>query len=175
MLKLAVRFEYVYVSTCFQCPINRQISSFQSQSCGIITEAWLTLLPVFLSLSVFLSHRSSTRQRRGRCSKCLRRLTKSCTRGEAAGEGYSRGCRMNVSSGSHDSHIFGIVFFRSLLSTFWHYPSELNRAAVVSKTAADCWDKPEKNKTVEFFLENIIIFLFFVTVCLCPSGFRGLR
>lgn len=64
-------------------------------------------------------------------------------------------------------HLRYYVFFCSLLPTFWHYTSELNRAAVVSKTAADCGDRPEKNKTFEFFLENIIIFLFFLSLCVC--------
>lgn len=64
-------------------------------------------------------------------------------------------------------HLRYYVFFCSLLPTFWHYTSELNRAAVVSKTAADCGDRPEKNKTFEFFLENIILFLFFFFCCHC--------
>lgn len=55
-----------------------------------------------------ISHRSLTRQHRGRCSRCLTRLTKSCTKEEAAEEGSSRGCRMNVSSGPLISRIFGM-------------------------------------------------------------------
>lgn len=54
-----------------------------------------------------ISHRSLTRQHHGRCSRCLTRLTKSCTKEEAAEEGSSRGCRMNVSSGPLISCIFG--------------------------------------------------------------------
>lgn len=95
------------------------------------TEQWQAFLPVSLSLSVFPSHRSSTRQRHGRCSKCLRRSTKSCTRGEAAEEGYSRGCRMSVSSGPHVSHIFG------MLSTVSYQPPDL---LLLSETGQQ-WDQ----------------------------------
>lgn len=60
-----------------------------------------------VSSCFIVSHRSLTRQRHGRYSKCLKRSTKSCMRGEAAEEGYSRGCRMNVSNGPQVSHISG--------------------------------------------------------------------
>ncbi|MEQ2201178.1 hypothetical protein XENOCAPTIV_008730 [Xenoophorus captivus] len=49
---------------------------------------------------------SSTRRHRGRCSRCLMRLTRSCTKGEAVGKGYSRGCRTNARSGPHAFRIF---------------------------------------------------------------------
>ncbi len=92
------------MATCCQQAMNGlKRSCFQSESWSIRTKERLSLLPVFLS------HRSSTRQRHGRCSKCLRRLTKSCMRGAAAEEGYSRGCRMNVSNGPHVSHTFGTL------------------------------------------------------------------
>lgn len=62
------------------------------------------------SPAVFSSRRSSTKRRPGKCSKCLRRSTKSCTKGEAAGEASSRACRMSASSGPRVSHIFGALF-----------------------------------------------------------------
>lgn len=58
---------------------------------------------------VRLSHRSLTKQHRGRCSKCLKRSTKSCTRGEVPGLGFSGGCRRSVSSGPLASLIFGTL------------------------------------------------------------------
>lgn len=58
---------------------------------------------------VRLSHRSLTKQHRGRCSKCLKRSTKSCMRGEAPGLGFSGGCRRSVSSGPLASLIFGTL------------------------------------------------------------------
>lgn len=58
---------------------------------------------------VRLSHRSLTKQHRGRCSKCLKRSTKSCTRGEARGLASSGGCRRSVSSGPLASLIFGTL------------------------------------------------------------------
>lgn len=63
----------------------------------------------FFFFFVRLSHRSLTKQHRGRCSKCLKRLTKSCTRGEAPGPGSSGGCRRSVSSGPLASLIFGTL------------------------------------------------------------------
>lgn len=90
---------------CCQELLNIWKSSFQSQSQCLRTEEQQKLLPVSLSVS----HRSLTRQRHGRYSKCLKRSTKSCMRGEAAEEGYSRGCRMNVSNGPRVSRIFGTL------------------------------------------------------------------
>lgn len=75
------------------------------------------------------SHRSSTRQRRGKCSKCLMRSTKSCTKGEAVKERSSRGCRMSVSNGPHASHIFGRSFDVSALLVL-NDPLELWRSLI---------------------------------------------
>lgn len=66
----------------------------------------------------FLCHsqRSLTKQHHSRCSKCLKRSTKSCMRGEAVELGFSRDCRMSVNSGPLASLIFGIlptVFYQS--------------------------------------------------------------
>lgn len=80
-----------------------------------------------------LSQRSLTKQRRGRCSKCLKSSTKSCTRGEALEPGSSRGCRMNVSSGPLASLISGT--FPSVPPTFWLF------LVVVLFTVGVCQDR----------------------------------
>lgn len=134
-----------------------------------------------LSLSGFPSHRSLTRQRHGRCSKCLKRLTKSCMRGEAVEKGYSKGCRMSVSSGPLVSHIFGIwaaVFYQPLdflLLSEWGQQCEINY----------CWLKLPANfePPIKFLYKNIMLLLIgCLHVCgrivgtqlVCPSdeGFR---
>lgn len=119
---------------------------------------------MFLSLSIFLSHRSSTRQRHGRCSKCLRRLTKSCMRGEAVEEGYSRGCRMNVSSGPHVSHIFGT--FPSNFLTF-------HKLVKTWQQRDHCW-VGNLRKNIPHLYENFIPLLMF-SLCVCVGVFVSFR
>lgn len=129
-------------------------------------------ITTFLFLCVFLSLRSSTRQRHGRCSKCLRRLTKSCMRGEAAGEAFSRDCRMNVSSGPRVSPISGMLS-RQLFSL------SMNRAAVSPRTD---YDLEKVSVEIFHFAGEISLLFYFVCVSLrilgtqlmCPSdeGFQ---
>lgn len=90
------------------CSDEKESSTFHSEL--VHKNRGIANFSLCVAVSLFFSHRSLTRQLHDRCSKCLRRLTKTCTREEEVEEEYSRDCRMNVSSGPLVSLIFGRLF-----------------------------------------------------------------